>query len=145
MGTYAIVDGGSVVNLVSWDGLADFAAPAGTSLVDTGGAHVSIGFTYAGGAFADPDPPPAVVVPATITKRQMLLWLLANKSKTEADVLSAIDTIADPTAKAEAEIAFKYPDGNIMHRSSPLFDQLGSLFSMTAADIDAAFTAAAAL
>lgn len=105
----------------------------------------SPGWHFANGAFVNPDPAPVLVCPPTITKRQMLLWLMANKGKTEADILAAIDTIADPTAKAEAEIAFKYPDANILHRDSPLFDQLGSLFSMTAADIDAAFTAAAAL
>lgn len=90
-------------------------------------------------------PPAPVLSLAPITKRQMLLWLLAHKNKSEADILAAIGTIANATAKAEAQIAWNYPDGGILHRANPLFDQLASQFQMTGADIDAAFAAAALL
>lgn len=87
--------------------------------------------------------PAAVAAPiAPITKRQMLNWLLANKGKTEADVLAAIATIPDDAARAEAEIDWKYPDGDF-RRSNPFMDQLGPLFNMTSGDIDQAFVEAA--
>lgn len=89
----------------------------------------------------DPNKP---LIP-TITKRQMLLWLLANQSKTEADVLAAIGTIADATARGQAQIEWSYPGRGLLHRAHPLFDQLGGTFGMNAADIDAAFIAAALL
>lgn len=87
---------------------------------------------------------PAAVSPpiVAITKRQMLNWLLANKGKTEADVLAAIATIPDPTVAAEAEIDWKYPDGDFK-RTNPFMNQLGPLFDMTASDIDTAFAEAA--
>jgi hypothetical protein len=79
-----------------------------------------------------------------ISKRQMLTWLLQNKNKTDADVLAALDTIADSAAKAQAQIDYLYPDGPF-HRANPLFDQLGAEFAMSSAEIDAAFVAAAQL
>jgi hypothetical protein len=78
------------------------------------------------------------------TKRQILIWLLLDAGKTEADVVAALNTISDPTAKAQALIDWNYPDGP-MHRDNPLFDQLATLFNMTPTDIDAAFVAAAKL
>lgn len=78
----------------------------------------------------------------SITKRQMLNWLLANKGKTETDILAAIATIPDATVKAEAEIDWKYPDGDFK-RTNPFMDQLGPLFNMTPEEIDRAFVEAA--
>lgn len=79
-----------------------------------------------------------------ITKRQMLLWLLVNGGKTDTDVTTAIETISDATAKAEALIEWNYP-ANPYHRSFPLFDELGSLLGLTSQQMDAAFAAAALL
>jgi hypothetical protein len=84
------------------------------------------------------------VIP-TITKRQLVTWLFIATGKTEGDVMIALDTIADATARAVAEINFGYPDDGRFKRSDPLFDVLGSAFAMSPADLDAAFTAAAKL
>ncbi len=70
-------------------------------------------------------------------------WLLTI-GKTEADVLNAINRIADATAKAQALIDWNYPDGPF-RRAAPLFNQLGPLLGLSPAQLDAAFAAAAKL
>jgi hypothetical protein len=77
-----------------------------------------------------------------ITKRQAVIYL-ASIGKTEADVLAAIATIPDATQRVAAQAAWNYPDGGVMHRSHPMFDQLGSAIGIT--NMDAAFTAASQL
>ncbi len=79
-----------------------------------------------------------------VTKRQMLTWLLQNGGKTEADVIAALNGIADPAVKAQALIDWNYPD-RAFQRSNPMFDQLAPAFAMTPTQIDAAFIAAAEL
>jgi len=87
----------------------------------------------------------AASVPAiTATKRQVLLQLL-TLGKQESDVITAINTIPDATAKAQALIEWNYPDGGLMHRQHPLFNQLATAFGLTAAQITSAFEAAKAL
>ena len=79
-----------------------------------------------------------------ITKRQMLLWLLANGGKTDADVTTALNTIADPATKAAALIEWNYPDG-AWHRDFPVFNEIGPLLGLSSAQMDAAFRAASLL
>src|SRR5690348_10288863 len=62
--------------------------------------------TAADAAMAAFNPATAKDPIAPITKRQLLVWLLTNKKKTETDVLAMIGTIADAMARADAEIAF---------------------------------------
>ncbi len=81
-----------------------------------------------------PDPVPA------ITKAQALLYLLSIDN-TEADVLAAIATIADPTERAVAEIEWNYRQP--FRHDHPLFAALGPAVGIT--DMEAAFRAAAAL
>lgn len=51
---YAIVDNtDTVVNIAAWDGLADWAPPAGTRAILFNGV-VSIGYTYNGTTFNPP-------------------------------------------------------------------------------------------
>lgn len=146
---HAIVDGEDVVNVVDYDEDISGQTPPGMEAplmarLDAAGV-VSPGWHYVDGAFVDPTPAPSPAPVTLITKRQMLLWLLGNKSKTEADIATALNTIGDPIAKAKALIEWGYPDGGILQRANPLFDQMGPLFSMTSDDIDAAFAAAAVL
>lgn len=83
----------------------------------------------------DPFPPLAAV--------QFFIWLLRNKGVTEADVLAKIAEIPDPIAREEARLyATRAPT---YRRDHPLVEQLGVLFEMTSADIDAAWPEAAAL
>lgn len=81
-----------------------------------------------------PDPVPA------ITKAQALLHLLSI-GKTEADVLSAIATISDPTERAVAEIEWNYRQP--FRHDHPLFAALGPAVGIT--DMEAAFREAALL
>jgi hypothetical protein len=56
MQSYAIVDGsGLVINLVQWDGVAQWSPPAGCLAVQDDGTAV-IGGTFAGGVFSPPAP-----------------------------------------------------------------------------------------
>lgn len=71
--TYAVVDGsGNVLNLVQWDGLADWAPPEGCT-AQLAGAGAAIGGTFSNGAFT----PPAAPAPPAPTPAQQLTTVLA--------------------------------------------------------------------
>jgi hypothetical protein len=58
---YAVIDGNNVVNVILWDGDADWSPPEGTQTVELGDtAAVGPGFTYDGNAFIAP---PKVISP----------------------------------------------------------------------------------
>lgn len=78
-----------------------------------------------------------VLIPS-VSKAQILIWLLQNLKKTEADVQSALETIKDQDERSVAIIRWTYPEGRF-ERSSPLFDQLGALFGLKPAQVDTAF------
>lgn len=146
MTIYARVREGTVEELLDWPAenppIAACFHPEIGDWVAVGKAKPAAGWLCDGAKFTAPPALP-VLIPV-ITKRQMLSWLLVNKQKSDADVQAALNTIADTTAKQQALIDYLYPDGPFQ-RSNPLFDQLASLFSMTPADIDAAFIGAAQL
>ncbi|OXI67380.1 hypothetical protein CFB81_22220 [Burkholderia sp. AU28863] len=53
---YAVVENGLVTNLVAWDGETEWTPPEGSTVVQVEtGAFVSIGYTYDGKAFAEPE------------------------------------------------------------------------------------------
>ena len=58
MRNYAIIrtSTGLVENMVAWDGSDDWAAPVGFEAIEADAA--GIGWTYAGGKFTAPEPPP---------------------------------------------------------------------------------------
>ncbi len=61
MMNYAIVQNGTVVNTVVWDGQSSWAPPAGQTAVQIpDGVYVGIGSTYSGGTFGPPPQPPAL-------------------------------------------------------------------------------------
>jgi hypothetical protein len=61
--TYAIIQNGTVINTVEWDGTTPWAPPAGATVVQIpDGAYVGIGSTYDGNAFTAPPQPPSTVM-----------------------------------------------------------------------------------
>jgi len=60
--TYAIVQNGTVINTIEWDGLSAWQPPSGTSVVQIpDGAYVGIGSTYSNGVFGEPPQPSPLV------------------------------------------------------------------------------------
>ena len=63
---YAIVDNGTVTNLVVWDGETEWAPPAGSELVPAGDTGVGVGWLWDGSTFTqqetiEPDFTPIVL------------------------------------------------------------------------------------
>lgn len=85
--------------------------------------------------------PAAVPVPQSVSPRQLRQWLI-TAGKLDA-VTAALDAIPDATEKALAQNWWDY--STTFERSHPLVAQIGGALSMSSADIDAAFVAAAAL
>ncbi|OXI70113.1 hypothetical protein CFB81_16375 [Burkholderia sp. AU28863] len=53
---YAVVENGLVTNLVVWDGETEWTPPEGSTVVLVEpGTFVSIGYTYDGKTFAEPE------------------------------------------------------------------------------------------
>lgn len=106
---------------------------------------VVLGATWDGVAFTNPPPPPPSV-PASITARQLRLWLVRN-GVTLAAVEAAIGAMDEP-AQTEARIEWEY--ATQFERRHPLVRTLAAaLFGLTErtvdAALDAAFIAAAAI
>ncbi len=143
MKTLAVVEqsSGRIINRIVVDADVDWVAPSGHLAIEEI-VPMDIGGTYIDGAYAPPPHDPSELpdpVPA-ITKAQALLYLLSI-GKTEADVLSAIATISDPTERAVAEIEWNYRQP--FRHDHPLFAALGPAVGIT--DMEAAFRAAAVL
>lgn len=55
---YALVESGSVINIIEWDGVTPYTLPSGTTaVVIPSGTMVVIGATYANGVFTNPASP----------------------------------------------------------------------------------------
>ena len=54
---YALINDGTVENVILWDGSTDYEPPAGTTLVEIGSNIVHIGYLYDGTTFTNPNPP----------------------------------------------------------------------------------------
>lgn len=55
METYAIVESGTVTNIVLWDGSADWAPPESSTAVKIADdSPVTVGYSYNGSAFTPP-------------------------------------------------------------------------------------------
>jgi hypothetical protein len=76
---FAIIKDGKVVNVAVAE--ADYAAEQGwVALTDNAG----IGWDYANGQFVDNRPTPEIVVPATLTKEELLIQLNALSAQIQA-------------------------------------------------------------
>jgi hypothetical protein len=84
-----------------------------------------------------------VLVPQTVTRRQLLLALFRATGVTEANILAQLGAIQDAAAKYEAETEFKH--ATEFARSHPLVAQLASDLSLTTEQVDNIFRAAAAI
>jgi hypothetical protein len=151
MARYAIIEGGIVVNVAVGD--AEWAASIGAVQSD----EAEIGWAYADGVFTPPEPPePAPPpVPASITRRQLLLQLAISEMISAPEALAAAQTGAVPAAvqavfdqleaadKLAAEIT--WATMSVAERGHPLVAALGATQAMIDADIDDFFRAAALL
>lgn len=84
---------------------------------------------------------PPVPVPSAVSMRQARLALLALGVLDEVENILA--SIPDPTARAEAEIAWEY--STVVERTHPLIDLLSPALGLDAAAVDAMFRQAATL
>ena len=91
-----------------------------------------------------PTPPGAdtTAVPASVSARQIRLWLVTH-GITLAAVEAAIDAIPDATQRETVRIEWEYAP--YILRSHPMLIPLAAAFSLTSQQVDAAFTEAAAL
>lgn len=151
MARYAIIENGLVVNVAVGD--AEWAASVGAIQSDV----AEIGWAYADGVFTAPPPPDpgAPPVPASITRRQLLLQLALSGMITGPEALAAAQTGAVPAAvqavfdqlgpadKLAAEIT--WATMSVADRGHPLVAALGATRAMTDQQIDDFFRAAAAL
>ena len=64
---------------------------------------------------------------------------------TEADELAAIDSVADATARVQAQIEWNQPGGGRLNRSQPLVDRRGPTLGLNAVQMDGACRAVALL
>ena len=99
-----------------------------------------------------PPPPPAPVVPASITRRQCAIELLNRAMITDAEALAMVQTgavpafvraLIDQIPAADRIRAFIDFAADTYNRNNPLFVYLMSAAGKTPADIDAFFIAAA--
>lgn len=162
MTIYARVAGGIVAELIQIE--ADGPAIAERFHPDVvavcvavpAGLAVKTGWLWDGEAFAAPPPePPVPVVPASITRRQLLLALAGAGLITAEEALAAATTGAVP-AMIDAVFA-GLPDAealgaritwatmSVAERDHPLIGALIVAKLATAADVDALFVAGAAM
>ena len=128
MTQYALVISGTVQNIGTWDGIAQ--VPGGTFVpMPTTGYVPNIGDTYNGTTFTAA-PPPAAVVPATVTAAQLRL-ALAN-----ANLLTAVNTTV-AAASQEIQTYWGYAKG--FDRVNPLVTQIGAAIGQTSAQMDSVF------
>lgn len=100
---------------------------------------VCAGWFISAGEWSAP-PPPAAVVPQSVTMRQARLALLANNML--ANVQTAINSMPEPD-KTKAQIEWEY--SNAMERNNSFVATLGAALGLNAAALDALFIQAAQL
>lgn len=87
--------------------------------------------------------PPAAPVPASVTRRQLLLALFRATGVKESDILAVIAAISDANARYEAELEFK--QASEFRRDHPLVAQLATALTLNSGQVDAIFRTAATL
>jgi hypothetical protein len=86
--------------------------------------------------------PAPIVVPETISARQVRLWLIDNNIDLN-NVVNIIDTIQDPILKQKTLVEWEYAP--YIERNHPLIDTLGSALGLTSEQIDQGFITASQL
>ena len=133
---YAILDNsGTCVNCCSWDGVAQWSPPAGCTAVDISAVNPqpSIGWTYIGGVWAAPSPPPTPG-PASVSRVQALAAL--THAGLYATAQAAVTAAGGITLLA-------WNNATQFDRTSPTIASLQGALGLTSAQVDALFIAAA--
>lgn len=93
MGSYAVIEGSSVINTIVWDGDTDIWQPPDgcIAVLIPEGASVSIGWTYVDGNFVSPPAPP--VTP--LTPEQILAINTAHRNQLLAAANLVIPALQD--------------------------------------------------
>lgn len=135
----AVVNANGVVeNIIVADPQVD-TAPESTVLIGLeDAAFVSIGFVHDGQSFSDQTslPSPAVVVPDSVTPRQVRLLLLSQ------NLLSQVEAII---AASDAATKITWGFASEFRRNDPLLTALASQLGLTDEQVDQFFIAAAQL
>lgn len=157
---YARIDGGLVAELIEIEAdgppLSERFHPdlVATMVAVPAGTPVAPGWIWDGNAFAAPAAP-AVAVPASISRRQLLLALVAGEVITPTEALAAATTGAVPAA-IDAVFA-GLPEGDalaaritwatttVVERGHPLIAAMIAAELVTAEQADALFVLAATL
>ena len=133
MTRYVSVKSGTVTLAgIAWDGATPYASPDGGTLIASDTANV--GDTYEGTTFT-PGPPPAPVVPTTVTAAQLKMALQA------AGILTAVTAAVN--ASPDPLVGIYWANAGSFDRADPRVVALGSAVGQTAAQMDAVFVAAA--
>ena len=86
MSTYLILKDNTVINAVVWDGVSDWAAPEGTTVL-VAPAGVGIGWTKSGSNWIAPEPPtPPAEDPNKVSARAKLAALGLTEDEIKAIV-----------------------------------------------------------
>lgn len=129
---YAQISGGRVVAVTQTAGVIESAGMISIDSLD----ETLIGATYSGGVFTRQ---PITSAPR-VTMRQAKLALFAAGKLSAVE--SAISGLSEPT-KTAAQI--EWSSASVVERNSPTVALIASATGMTDAELDALFTAAAAL
>ena len=131
---YADVLNGVVTNVIVWDGVSPYTPPDGGTLV-LAGPNAQVGATYANGVFTAP-PPPAPVVPASVTAVQMRLALAQLNMLTQ--ITAAVNASSQVT-----QVYWNYQ--TVYFRNNSLLESLATSppISLTDTQIDQIFILAA--
>ena len=136
MGRYAIIEGGTVVNVV--EATPEVAAENGWYIAS---GRVERGWTF-DGAFIEPVIDPAVVraAIAPITRRQARLALLG------AGLLANVDAVLAALPSPQKDAAqIEWQDALVFERGHPLIATMGAALGLTDVQIDTLFRTAATL
>jgi len=139
MARYALINAGTVVNVVEADAAWAQAQPLQAVLLEQG-SDVGPRWTYAGGNFSAPADP-APVVPESITRRQARQVLVLNGISL-ATVDAVIGALPEPT-RTIAQIF--WVDSNDFERHNPMLLQLAPMLGLTSQQLDLLFRQAATL
>lgn len=128
---YAVIISGQIADVVRWNGISPWTPPDGATIMLLSAA-IADGYPYA---------PRIPVVPDALTPTQLRRWLVRAGKLTS--VSDAINTIEDPTERAEAEQIWEYTLS--VSRTHPMVLMIGQALGMSSADMDAAFIEAATM
>lgn len=135
---YAIIDGGTVANIV----VADPAFAADQGWIEAG-PDVAVGWTWDGETFAAPAPPSPEELRALIppvTRRQARLALLGAGLLDDAE--AALNNLDEPQRTAAL---IEWQDASVFQRDHPLIAAIGGALGLSESQVDDLFTQAAAL